>query len=66
MAIRPVAFGLRLRDKGRTVSVRHQSRSPRSTVVIDAQDGRETRRRHHASLLAALGDAAASWRNRLH
>jgi len=66
MAIRPVAFGVRLRDKGRTVSVRHHSGDPRSTVVIDARDGREPRRRQHPSLLAALGDAAARWRGRLH
>jgi len=66
MAIRPVAFGVRLRDKGRTLSVRHQSHNPKTYLVVDAREGRETRRRRHASLVEALSDAAASWRKRLH
>jgi len=66
MAVRPVAFGIRLRDKGRTLSVRHQSRDPQTYLVVDAREGHETRRRAHSSLFAALTDAAASWRKRLH
>ena len=66
MAIRPLAFGVRLRDKGRTLSVRHQRDGTRTYLVVDAQDGRATRRRRHASLVEALADAAASWRKRLH
>ena len=66
MAIRPLAFGVRLRDKSRTLSVRQHDRSPETYVVVDAREGHETRRRRHTSLVEALGDAAAAWRKRLH
>jgi hypothetical protein len=65
MSIRPLAFGVRLRDKGRTVRVRANERKPGRYVVEDSRDGGRSREREHASLTAALRDAAASWRGRL-
>lgn len=66
MAIRPLAFGARLRDKGRTVSVRINDRDARRYVVEDSGKGRQTKRRDHASLGGALKDLAKTWRGRLH
>lgn len=65
MAVRPLVFGARLRDKGRTVRVRSQQNDPRRYVVEDSQRGRDTRRRDHASLAGALRDLASTWRGRL-
>ncbi len=62
MAIKPLAFGIRLRDKGRTVRVRQVERK---YVVDDLRDGSRTRRREHASLSSAIRDAASTWRHRL-
>jgi len=62
MASRPLAFGIRLRDKGRTVKVRQVERR---YVVEVTQDGSDTRRREHGSLGGAIRDAASSWRQRL-
>ncbi len=64
MAIKPLTFGIRLRDKGRTVRV--QKSEKRGFVVEDAQKGRGTRRRSHGSLGGAVRDAASTWRGRLH
>ncbi len=66
MARRPLAFGIRLRDKGRTLRVRGNEGSQRGYVVEDARGGRPTRCRDHASLDSALRDFAATWRGRLH
>jgi hypothetical protein len=66
MASRPLAFGIRFRDKGRTVSVRAHAREPRRYVVEDSGGRKETRRREHPSLSRALQDFAATWRQRLH
>ena len=66
MASRPLAFGARLRHKGRTVKVRQQSRDPRAYALEDSREGRPTRRRDHPSLGAALRDLASTWRGRLH
>ena len=62
MASKPLAFGIRLRDKGRTVKVRQVERR---YVVEVTQDGSDTRRREHGSLGGAIRDAASSWRQRL-
>ena len=62
MATRPLAFGIRLRDKGRTLKVRQVERV---YLVEDARDGSRTRRREHASLSGAIRDAASTWRQRL-
>jgi len=66
MAGRPLAFGMRFRDKGRTLRVRAHDTARGGYVVEDGRDGRPTRRRDHASLPAALRDFAATWRGRLH
>ena len=62
MATRPLAFGIRLRDQGRTLKVRQVERK---YVVEDAREGSRTRRREHASLSSAIRDAASTWRHRL-
>ncbi len=64
MACRPLTFGLRLRDKGRTVRVKQDTRK-RSYVVEDSRDGK-AKKRSHDSLGGALRDAAVTWRSRLH
>jgi hypothetical protein len=66
MAARPLAFGLRFRDKGRTVRVRPHERKPHRYVIEDSRDGGGTRRREHPSLSGALRDFATTWRHRLH
>ena len=66
MAARPLAFGLRFRDRGRTVRVRPHDRKPQRYVIEDSRGGDETRRREHASLSGALRDFATTWRHRLH
>lgn len=66
MATRPFAFGLRFREKGRTVRVRTQPNQPRRYVLEDGHERRKTRKREHTSLSAALEDFASTWRGRLH
>ena len=66
MARRPLAFGVRFRDKGRTLRVRGDEGSRRRYVVEDAREGHALRRREHSSLSAALRDFAGTWRARLH
>jgi hypothetical protein len=66
MALRPFAFGVRLRDAKRTVRVRASARGGDRYVVEDARKSGKTRSREHDSLASALRDAAASWRSRLH
>lgn len=66
MSSRPLAFGIRFRDGGRTLRVRPHGRQPNHYVVEDSRDGRGTRRRDHPSLAEALRDFSQSWRNRLH
>jgi hypothetical protein len=64
MARRPLAFGIRFRDKGRTLRVRGNEGS--GYVVEDARGGRPALRRDHSQLASALRDFAATWRGRLH
>ena len=68
MAVRSLAFGVRLRDRksGRTVSVRRSGGTARGYVLEDRDAGRGTRRRDHVSLEGALRDLAGAWRSRLH
>lgn len=66
MARRPLTFGLRYRDKGRTVRVRASERDPRRYVVEVGTRGGRRRRREHGSLAGAVRDFAAAWRARLH
>ena len=63
MAIKPFTFGLRLRDKGRTVRVKQDAK--RRYVVEDSQKGSRTRSRSHRKLDGAIRDAASTWRGRL-
>lgn len=65
MAVRPFAFGVRLRDQGRTVKVRQRSGDARGYVLEDTRKRGGTRRRDHASLEGALRDLARTWRKRL-
>jgi hypothetical protein len=65
MAVRPFAFGARLRHKSRTVRVRTHERDTRRYVIEDSDADRATRRRDHASLSGALADLARTWRGRL-
>jgi hypothetical protein len=66
MATRPLAFGVRLRDKERTVRVHAHERDPRHYVVEVSRRGRGSQRNVHSSLGGALRELAQSWRNRLH
>jgi hypothetical protein len=68
MATRPLAFGVRLRDKrrGRTVRVLQDQRDPSRYRVEDSRTGGKTQQRDHGSLSGALSDLASSWRKRLH
>ena len=63
MAVRPLAFGVRLRDKSRTVRVRHTQDAKRY-VVEDSNRGRK-QTREHATLQGAVKDLASTWRKRL-
>ena len=65
MASRPLTFGVRLRDKGRTVNMRAHDRDGRY-VVEEIRNGRKTRRKVHPTLAGALKDTAKTWRKRLH
>ncbi len=65
MALRPFAFGLRLRDKSRTVRVVQSPRDPKKFSVRDSRSGGKKSRREHSSLRGALEDAASTWRGRL-
>jgi hypothetical protein len=66
MARRALAFGIRFRDKGRTLRVRVNESGEGGYRVEDARSGRPVRRRDHGSLSSALRDFAATWRGRLH
>ncbi len=66
MALRPLAFGVRFRDKGRTLCVHPRDGESGRYVIEDSRAGGRTRRREHASLSGALRDFAATWRQRLH
>ena len=68
MALRPLAFGMRLRDKdrGRTLRVQNDPDDPRVFIVEDLREGDETRVRFHTALPDAIQDAASTWRKRLH
>ena len=65
VAVRPRAFGVRMRDRGRTVTVKTQAGGRRRYVVEDSRGGGKPRRREHLSLSDALRDLAATWRHRL-
>ena len=62
MALRPLAFGVRLRDKDRTLRVFKEGGASRRYVVEDSRAARKSRKREHGSLAGALKDAATTWR----
>lgn len=64
MALRPLVFGARLKEKGRSVRVRAGKGKSKGYVVEDVRGGK-TRRRDHATLDGALRDLASTWRGRL-
>lgn len=64
MAVRPLAFGIRFRDKGRTLRVLTRSQGPRRYAVEESRSGR-VKKRAHATLSLALQDFAEAWRHRL-
>jgi hypothetical protein len=68
MALRPLAFSVRLRDKekGRTLRVQNDPQNSQRFLLEDVRDGEETRVRSFASLPDAVQDAASIWRKRLH
>jgi hypothetical protein len=66
MAVRPFAFGVRLRDGSRTVRVRTKTGDPDRYVLEDRRSGGRGKRREHATLTTALKDLASTWRSRLH
>ncbi len=67
MALRPLAFSVRLRDKekGRTLRVQNDPQNAKRFLLEDVRDGEETRVRSFASLPDAVQDAASTWRKRL-
>jgi hypothetical protein len=68
MALRPLAFSIRLRDKekGRTLRVQNDPENAKRFLLEDERDGEETRVQSFSSLPDAVQDAAAIWRKRLH
>ena len=68
MALRPLAFSVRLRDKekGRTLRIQNDPEDSGRYLLEDVRDDGETRVRSHASLPNAVRDAAQTWRKRLH
>jgi len=68
MALRPFAFGLKLRENGRTMRVKRRDGGEANAryVVEDSRPGSPTHRRVHASASDAVKDAAKTWRSRLH
>ncbi|MGH0034898.1 MAG: hypothetical protein ACQGVK_07710 [Myxococcota bacterium] len=65
MACRPLTFGARFKDKGRTVRVVGSPRDPSRYTVEVSRKGGKTRRTEHGSLPSALRDFAQAWRDRL-
>ncbi|MCR9096987.1 MAG: hypothetical protein NXI30_22425 [bacterium] len=67
MALRPLAFSVRLRDreKGRTLHVRNDPRSPKDYLLEDERGDGVKRVRRHGSAREAVRDAADTWRKRL-
>jgi hypothetical protein len=62
MASKPFAFGIRLRDKERTLKV-WQKRN--NKYVVEDRRSSGSSKREHGSLGGAIRDAASTWRHRL-
>ena len=65
MALRPLAFSVRMRDKGRTLRIHNDPENPRRFVLEDERPNEPIRVRRHESASSAVRDAAVTWRNRL-
>jgi hypothetical protein len=67
MARRPLAFGVRLRDRDRerTVKIRPSQSSPRQYVIEDERPGEPSRSHRCADLAEAVHKGASIWRHRL-
>jgi hypothetical protein len=65
MALRPLAFSIRLRDKDRTLRIHNDPDASGGYILEDSRPGEEKRIRSHASVPDAVRDAAATWRKRL-
>ena len=65
MALKPLTFGVRLKEGNRTVKVRAQGRG-NGYVVEDSRGEEAKRHRDHSTLQGALRDLATTWRSRLH
>lgn len=65
MACRPLAFGARFSENGRTVQLRQDPAAPSRYAVEIRQDGEPPRVSEHASLPAAVRRFSAAWRARL-
>ena len=66
MARRPLTFGIRFIEKGRSVRLQASKHDPSRYVVEVTGREQKTRRREHGSLEGAVRDFAAAWRSRLH
>jgi hypothetical protein len=66
MAVRPFAFGVRLRDRERDHTARVVRSKQAGKWVVEDQRRDGQRRREHTTLGGALRDLASSWRSRLH
>ena len=64
MGLKPFTVGICLREQGRTLRVRQDSKQ-RGYVVEDARKGSRAKTRSHGSLGGAIRDAAVTWRSRL-
>ena len=64
MATRPLAFGARFVENGRTVRIQRDPSSAEGYTVETSGNG-SSRVTEHASFAAAVRDFAASWRARL-
>ena len=69
MAVRPLCFGLKFHDKGRSYRVRVENCDTGRYVVevtrTDSGPDTPVQRREHPSLSWALRDFAQAWRSRL-
>lgn len=65
MACRPLAFGARFSEHGRTVRLRQDPTTPSHYAVEIQQDGEPPRVSEHASLPDAVRRFSAAWRARL-
>lgn len=67
MALRALAFSVRLRDKekGRTLRIQNDPKDAKRYILEDQRDGEGTRVRSHESAAEAVRDAAGTWRKRL-